>query len=170
MMGRKGPKIEENDELIFKRATNSQYSSTLYNQLKKDKRLNKFIAALEVCGLRGMSLRQSCEYLSKLFPGYVRGKGLLPKTLAEMIAFYPDLNEAFGFSMDVNEMLVHKRAMTLAETTDDIDIIEKYHKMYSDGNCLYRKEEKVETSPEGGNTSGTQINFFNSRSESVENE
>lgn len=169
-MGRKGPKIEKTDELIFKKATKSQYSSTLYNQLKRDKRLDRFIAALEVCGLRGYSLKQTCEYISKLFPGYVRGRGLLPKTLADMIAFYPDLNDAYGFSMGVNEMLVHKRALALAEVTDDIDVIKKYNEMYSQGDSIYVREVKESDSGENSNSGTTQINFFNSRSGSVENE
>lgn len=154
-MGRKGIIVDNDDEIIFKKATKSQYSSVLYEQLKKDKRLDRFIAALQACGVRNLSLNDTCKYLTKLFPSYCRGKGLNPKTLATMISFYPDLEEAFGFSADIGAMMVYNRAKALAETTEDMGDIKLFNEMYDSGDMVYIREEKEkeDASNDKGNTS-----------------
>lgn len=161
--------IHDEDVEVFKKATNSQYSSTLYKQLKKDKRLDRFIAALQTCALRGMSLSAACKYLTLLFPSYVRGKGLNPKTLADMIAFYPELDDAWGFSTDVVQMSTYNRARALAETAEDIEVIEKFNDMYDNGTMLYIRKNKEKNSEDSTNAI-TQVNLFNGRNEVSENE
>lgn len=161
--------IPSEDKDIFKRATNSQYSSTLYKQLERDKRLDRFIVALQTCALRGMSLSEACKYLTVLFPSYVRGKGLNPKTLGDMISFYPELEDAWGFSTDIVQMTAYNRAKALMETTDNIEVIGKFNEMYDSGDMLYIRESKDnEKSDSGDNV--TQVNLFNSRSGDEDNE
>lgn len=161
--------ISAEDTNIFKKATNSQYSSTLYKQLERDKRLDRFIVALQTCALRGMSLSEACKYLTTLFPSYVRGKGLNPKTLGDMIAFYPELDDAWGFSTDIVQMTAYNRAKALMQTTDDIEVIGKFNEMYDKGDMLYIREEK-DSEKSGSSDNVTQVNLFNSRSGVEENE
>ncbi len=159
-MGKRGIKpIADGDEQIFKRAVSSQYESTLYNQLKRDGRLARFKVALQVCGARGMTLTQSCAYLTKLFPSYARGKGLMPKTLGSMISFYPDLEEAFGFCTDINSMKVYNRALVLAEEAESLSDIDQFNRMYDNGDMLYIRDE-AKTEEEGVQDTSTEINFI----------
>ena len=167
---RYGPKIDDDDLAIFKKATQSQYSSTLYEQLKRDKKLERFICALQVCGSRNYSLRKTCEYITKLFPSYCRGKGLHPRTLADMISFYPELEEAYGFSKDIGAMAAYNRAKAIAETTDDINDIKLFNEMYDDGSLLYIRPDTRDASNEDGGGVVTEVNIFNSRSEEKDNE
>lgn len=161
-MGRKGPSsIDEDDALIFRKAVPSQYKSVLYEQLKKEKRLDRFKQALQMCGLRNLSLTESCEYLSKLFPGYVRGKGLNRKTLGEMIGFYPDLSDAYGFSYDIGAMATYNRAKLLAETTDVISDIDLFNRMYDKGDLLYIRESKNGASESGNLDSADTVKTIN---------
>ena len=161
--------IPQEDVNIFEKDTNSQYSSTLYKQLERDKRLDRFIVALQTCASRGMSLNEACKYLTTLFPSYVRGKGLNPKTLADMIAFYPELDDAWGFSTDIVQMTAYNRAKALMETTDDIDVIGKFNDMYDKGDMLYIRKED-DKGGDGDNSNITQVNLFNSRSDVSEDE
>lgn len=166
-MGRKGPLIEQDDLEIFRKAVKSQYSSTLYEQLDRDKRLDRFICALQTCGLRNLSLSDTCKYITKLFPSYVRGKGLNPKTLANMISFYPELDDAYGFSTDTGAMAAYNRALALAETTESIADIKVFNEMYDSGDMLYNKDTKDDNEDVG--VPVTQVNYINSRIESDDN-
>lgn len=152
--------ISDDDIDIFKKATSSQYSSTLYDQLVKDKRIDKFIQALQVCALRNLSLSKTCEYITFLFPSYVRGKGLNPKTLSNMISFYPELEDAWTFNSDLVKVAAFNRAKALMEITDDINVIDKFNKMYDDGSMLYIREQK---DGEQDSNCGVNVNLFNSR-------
>lgn len=161
-MPRKGPKMDKNDEIVFEKATKSQYSSTLYKQLKRDKKLDKFIMALQICGLRNYSISETCKFLSKVFPTYVRGKGLNTRTLANMLDFYPELGEAYGFSLDFAKFAVFENARRIAETTDDIGDIKTFNEMYDDGTFLYVRDKDDVNEQEGSNAI-TEVRIFNSR-------
>lgn len=152
--------LKDEDIEIFKKAASSQYSSTLYNQLKKDRRLDRFIEVLSVCGARNMSLTETCKVLTRHFPSYVRGKGLLPKTLAGMIEFYPDLEEAWSFNKELYELRAFKNASIIIDVTDSIDDIKKFHEMYSDGDFLYNKGGTEENVKSENTVGGVQVNVY----------
>ena len=156
-----GKKIDDNDIEIFKSAVNSQYSSVLYKQLKRDKRLDRFICALQLCAVRCMSLTETCKQLTMLFPSYMRGKGLNVKTLTDMISFYPDLEDAWSFSADLVKMQAFNKATDIMMGTDDIGVVDKFNNMYDDGNLLYIREsnEKFSDSQSADN----KVVLYNSR-------
>lgn len=143
--------IPDDDIDVFKAATKTQYESDLYKQLKKNKQLDRFISALQLCALRGMKLTETCRQLSNLFPSFVRGSGLNPGTLSSMIAFYPDLEEAWGFSSDIVQMLIYNKAKKLVEMSDYIGDIEKFNKMYDSGDLLYIREQAESNSKSSDN-------------------
>lgn len=133
--------LEDDDLKLLKKAVPSQYTSEIYESLKKDKRLDRFLQALSICALKNMKLRQACEYLSRLFPGYVRGKGLNPATLSKMILRYKDVADAWGFTTDTALLVAFNRASKLSEASEKIDEIILFHKTY-DKNGLFIRDEK----------------------------
>lgn len=156
-------KIKDEDEKVFKKSVKSQSRSQLYEQLKKEKRLDRFIEVLAICGQRNFSLKDTCAVLTRYFPSYCRrGSGLDPRTLSTMIKLYPEVEEAWTFSKDIRMMRSFINASRIAETTDSMEEVVKFHENFDDtGMGLYRGKEEESSSEEGV----TQINIFNSRSE-----
>lgn len=157
---RKPRDISEKDKSVFSEAVQSQKKSDLYKQLNKEKRLERFIDVLSLCGQRNLSMTETCKELSRYFPSYVRGKGLDPRTLRDMMALHSDIEEAWTFNRDLHDMRVYRNATRIATTTDLLSDIKLYNEIYdSKDSDLYtgNVEDKA-----GDNDGGVQVNIYTS--------
>lgn len=171
-MARKGTYLHDDDIEIFRKSVGSQYKSDLYERLKKEGRLDRFIDVLSLCGQRNMNLSETCRVLTKYFPSYCKQgktKGLNPKTLSTLIKFYPDIEEAWTFNKELSMMSSFINASRIAGTTNDMDVVLKFHEAFDDTDLgLYRRKDEDSS---GGKSDGvTQVNIYNSRPEDDEEE
>lgn len=142
-----GKKMDEDDAKVFESAVRSQYNSVMYNQLKKDRQLPRFLNSLRVCSKMGFTLKETCDYITRVFPSYCRGKGLNPKTLADIISFYPDVEAAWGFCKEEVLMSAFVKAADLVQMTEDMGDIKTFMGMFDTDNFVTKsdaKEAKVE--------------------------
>ncbi len=114
----------------FNELIDNQYKSKVYEKLKKEGRLNRFIRAIQFCAFKNMSIKATCKYLSKTFPSYFRGEGLSPETFAKMIDRYKDIREAWGYNREDQLFMVfmhtQKLALETEKVSDGIDFIKAF--------------------------------------------
>lgn len=128
----------------------SQVYNQVYDKLRKDNRLDRFIAVVQYCSMSGLDIKDSVEVICKSFPSYIDEKDLTVDCLTDMIKNYSDIAIAWGYGSlgdEISQIIVRNKALKLVEKTDDMNDIVMYQEMFG---------KKSETSCEDNKTT---VNF-----------
>ena len=111
----------------------SQVYNELYDKLRKDGRLDRFIAVVQHCSMSGVDIKGARDVLVKAFPGYINDKDLTIECLEDMIKNYPDVSVAWGYGPlgdEISQIIVKNKALQLVEKTDNMQDIVMYQEMF----------------------------------------
>ena len=111
----------------------SQVYNELYDKLRKDGRLDRFIAVVQHCSMSGVDIKGAREVLVKAFPGYINDKDLTIECLEDMIKNYHDVSVAWGYGPlgdEISQIIVKNKALRLVEKTDNMQDIVMYQEMF----------------------------------------
>ena len=135
-------KMYENTPQLCK----SQVYNALYDKLKKDGRLDRFIAVVQYCSMSGLDIKDSVQVLVKSFPSYINEKDLTVDCLKDMIKNYSDISIAWGYGSlgdEISQIIVKNKALRLVEKTDNMQDIVMYQEMFGNKNDISSTDNKT---------------------------
>ena len=135
-------KMYENTPQLCK----SQVYNALYDKLKRDGRLDRFIAVVQHCSMSGVDIKGARDVLVKAFPGYIDNKDLTIECLEDMIKNYPDISVAWGYGSlgdEIAQIIVKNKALQLVEKTDSMQDIAMYQEMFGRQNDISSTDNKT---------------------------
>ena len=124
----------------------SQVYNELYDKLRKDGRLDRFIAVVQHCSMSGVDIKGARDVLVKAFPGYIDNKDLTIECLEDMIKNYPDISVAWGYGSlgdEIAQIIVKNKALQLVEKTDSMQDIQMYQEMFGNKNNISSEDNKT---------------------------
>ena len=124
----------------------SQVYNALYDKLKRDKRLDRFIAVVQHCSMSGVDIKGARDVLVKAFPGYIDDKDLTVECLEDMIKNYSDISVAWGYGSlgdEISQIIIKNRALKIAESTNDMNDIVMYQEMFGNKNEISSDNNKT---------------------------
>ena len=123
-----------------------QVYNALYDKLKRDKRLDRFIAVVQHCSMSGVDIKGARDVLVKAFPGYIDNKDLTIECLEDMIKNYSDISIAWGYGSlgdEIAQIIVKNKALQLVEKTDSMQDIQMYQEMFGNKNEVSSNDNKT---------------------------
>lgn len=135
-------KMYENTPQLCK----SQVYNALYDKLKKDGRLDRFIAVVQHCSMSGVDIEGARDVLVKAFPGYIDEKDLTIDCLNDMIKNYSDISIAWGYGSlgdEISQIIVKNKALRLVEKTDNMQDIVMYQELFGNKNEISSTDNKT---------------------------
>jgi hypothetical protein len=154
--GEKGQQSKQTEQYrkMYKNAPQlckSQVYNALYDKLKRDGRLDRFIAVVQYCSIHGYNKEQTVKKLVSSFPGYITDKELTVKCFDEMLKAYNDISVAWGWGDlgdDITQVQLKNKALSLIENNGTLEDIKMYNEIF------------VKTDEASGNeNNGTVFNF-----------
>lgn len=124
----------------------SQVYNSLYNKLKKDGRLDRFIAVVQYCSMSGLDIKDSVQVLVKSFPSYIDEKDLTVDCLKDMIKNYNDISVAWGYGSlgdEISQIIVKNKALKIVEKTDNMEDIRAYQELFGNKNDINSTDNKT---------------------------
>lgn len=124
----------------------SQVYNSLYNKLKKDGRLDRFIAIVQYCSMSGLDIKDSVQVLVKSFPSYINEKDLTVDCLNDMIKNYSDISIAWGYGSlgdEISQIIVKNKALKIVEKTDNMEDIRAYQELFGNKNDINSTDNKT---------------------------
>lgn len=124
----------------------SQVYNALYNKLKKDGRLDRFIAVVQYCSMSGLDIKDSVQVLVKSFPSYIDEKDLTVDCLKDMIKNYNDISVAWGYGSlgdEISQIIVKNKALKIVEKTDNMEDIRAYQELFGNKNDINSTDNKT---------------------------
>lgn len=124
----------------------SQVYNALYDKLKKDGRLDRFIAVVQYCSMSGLDIKDSVQVLVKSFPSYIDEKDLTVDCLTDMIKNYSDISIAWGYGSlgdEISQIIVKNKALKIVENTDSMEDIRAYQEMFGKKNEISSTDNKT---------------------------
>ena len=124
----------------------SQVYNALYDKLKKDGRLDRFIAVVQYCSMSGLDIKDSVQVLVKSFPSYIDDKDLTVDCLTDMIKNYSDISIAWGYGSlgdEISQIIVKNKALKIVENTDNMEDIRAYQEMFGSKNEISSTDNKT---------------------------
>ena len=124
----------------------SQVYNALYDKLKKDGRLDRFIAVVQYCSMSGLDIKDSVQVLVKSFPSYIDEKDLTIDCLTDMIKNYSDISIAWGYGSlgdEISQIIVKNKALKIVENTDNMEDIRAYQEMFGKKNEISSTDNKT---------------------------
>lgn len=124
----------------------SQVYNALYNKLKKDGRLDRFIAIVQYCSMSGLDIEDSIKVLVKSFPSYINEKDLTVDCLKDMIKNYNDISVAWGYGSlgdEISQIIVKNKALRIVEKTDNMEDIRAYQELFGNKNDINSTDNKT---------------------------
>lgn len=124
----------------------SQVYNALYDKLKRDGRLDRFIAVVQHCSMSGVDIKGARDVLVKAFPGYIDEKDLTIDCLNDMIKNYSDISIAWGYGSlgdEISQIIVKNKALRLVEQTDNMQDIVMYQEFFGNKNELSSEDKKT---------------------------
>jgi hypothetical protein len=122
----------------------SQVYNELYAKLRQDRRLDRFLAVLQHCSIKGLSLNDAIDVLISAFPSYIDKKELTIEVLTDMIKSYSDVSMAWGYGNigdEISQLIVKNKALRIIEDTDKMEDIKIYMELFGSN----REVEKNDT-------------------------
>lgn len=133
--GIKDPKTQQYRDMLEN--TNVLCTSMVYNELydklRKDKRLDRFIAVVQYCSIQGYNKKQTVEKLVSSFPGYITDKELTVKCFEEMLKVHNDISVAWGWGDlgdDITQVQLKNKALSLIENNGTLEDIKMYNEIF----------------------------------------
>lgn len=150
MAGNRSKKTEKYRQMLSNTANlcKSQVYNEIYSKLKRDNRLNRFIAVVQYCSLKGYDKEDSVKFISRAFPGYIDEKLFTAECFDDMIKSYGDISMAWGYGPlgdEITNIAIKNKAVSLIEKTDSIADIEIYNKIYNNLDKVNVEENKGTT-------------------------
>lgn len=111
----------------------SQVYNEVYGKLRKDRRLDRFIAVVQYCSMSGLNIEETVKLICKSFPGYIDAKDMTVACFEDMIKNYHEISIAWGYGGagdDITEIMVKNKALKIIENTDNMDDIVKYQEVF----------------------------------------
>lgn len=124
----------------------SQVYNALYDKLKRDGRLDRFIAVVQHCSMSGVDIKGARDVLVKAFPGYIDEKDLTIDCLNDMIKNYSDISIAWGYGSlgdEISQIIVKNKALRLVEQTDNMQDIVMYQELFDNKNEISSEDKKT---------------------------
>lgn len=124
----------------------SQVYNALYDKLKKDGRLDRFIAVVQYCSMSGLDIKDSVQVLVKSFPSYINEKDLTVDCLKDMIKNYNDISVAWGYGSlgdEISQIIVKNKALRIVEKTDNMEDIRAYQELFGNKNDINSTDNKT---------------------------
>ena len=135
-------KMYENTPQLCK----SQVYNALYDKLKRDGRLDRFIAVVQYCSMSGLDIKDSVQVLIKSFPSYIDKKDLTVACLTDMIKNYSDISVAWGYGSlgdEISQIIVKNKALKIVEKTNNMEDIQAYQEMFGNKNEISSTDNKT---------------------------
>lgn len=135
-------KMLDNAETLCK----SQVYNELYDRLRKDLRLDRFIAIVQYCSINGLDIKDTIDTICKSFPSYIDKKDLTESCFRDMISNYHDIAVAWGYGKlgdEISNIIVRNKALKIVETTDSMEDIQIYNSLYGSKEEINSEDNKT---------------------------
>lgn len=122
-------------EAILKNANlvPSQSGASFYDKLSRDGRWDRFVAVVQSCSMRGLTVDETVVAVNKFFPGYFRKMAFDVKSFKKLLQDFPELSQAWGYGVlgdDVTDIQVKNHALKLVMSSDNIDDVKTFTDIY----------------------------------------
>lgn len=110
--------------------------SDIYKALDEQKRLEKFLWAVELCSTKDFDIAETVDVLVQSLPSCNLEGKLTEDTFKQMIAWHHDVADAWTcglYGSDIDRMRVRRNATTIATTTRKMDDIKTWEELYGSG-------------------------------------
>lgn len=124
----------------------SQVYNELYDKLRKDCRLPRFIAVVQYCSMTGLSIDDSVKRIMEAFPSYISKKEFNSNIFRDMIKNYSDISIAWGYGElgdEISQIMVKNKALQIIEKTDKMEDIQIYNSLYGKANDTVGTDNKT---------------------------
>lgn len=128
----------------------SQVYNDIYGKIKREGRLNRFLATIQYCSSNGMDINKTVKFICDSFPCYIDNKQFTADCFKEMLKSFGDVAEAWGYGKAgdmISDIIIKNRALHLIEKTDSMEDIQIYKQLFDN------------VSKDKNDNSGTVINF-----------
>lgn len=135
----------------------SQSNGSFYDNLYRDGRWDRFVAVVQYCSTKGLTITQTVDAILKFFPGYISKKTFTPDAFVRLLSDFPELSQAWGYGAlgdDVVDIQIKNHALKLVMSSDNIDDVKTFTDIY--GTQL--QKNKADESDNKAST-GTTFNF-----------
>jgi len=126
----------------------SQVYNALYDKLRKDRRLDRFIAVVQYCSMSGLNIEDSIQVICKSFPGYIDSKDLTVECFEDMIKNYHDVSIAWGYGDlgdEISQIIVKNKAFKIVEKSNSLSDIAMYQELFAKKNETVNSDDKKTT-------------------------
>lgn len=122
-------------EAILKNANlvPSQSGASFYDKLSRDGRWDRFVAVVQSCSMRGLTIDETVVAVNKFFPGYFRKMAFDVQSFKKLLSDFPELSQAWGYGVlgdDVTDIQVKNHALKLVMSSDNIDDVKTFTDIY----------------------------------------
>lgn len=124
----------------------SQVYNEVYLKLRKDRRLDRFIAVVQHCSMSGLNIEETVKLICKSFPGYIDAKDMTVACFEDMIKHYHEISIAWGYGDvgdDITNIMIKNKALKIIENTDSMDDIVKYHEVFGMKTVVNNEDNKT---------------------------
>lgn len=124
----------------------SQVYNEVYLKLRKDRRLDRFIAVVQHCSMTGLNIEETVKVICKSFPGYIDAKDMTVACFEDMIKYYHEISIAWGYGDvgdDITNIMIKNKALKIIENTDSMDDIVKYHEVFGMKTVVNNEDNKT---------------------------
>lgn len=137
-------KMLDNNNTLCK----SQVYNELYDKIRRDGRLNRFIAVIQYCSQSGLSIEDSVAKIADSFPSYIKADDFTVDCFKDMISNYSDISLAWGYGPlgdEISNIMVRNKALEIIGKTDNMADIEIYNKLYGNRDTVNTNNEDSKT-------------------------
>ena len=122
----------------------SQIYNELYDKLYKNFMVDRFVAVVQHCSVKGMTIEETISTLKAAFPSYINDDELTRDVFVNMLEDYPEVSFAWGYGQtgdEISKIIVKNKALKLVEKTDNMEDIQMYQDMFG-----VKQDESVDKS------------------------
>lgn len=114
----------------------SLIKNELIEKLRDNSRYDRFLAVVQLCSSKNMTIEQTVQFIRDSFGGYINEQELTVKLFKKILKEEPDVADAWGYGVsgsEISDIMIKKRAVQLALKADDIETIKTYNEIYGIG-------------------------------------
>lgn len=111
----------------------SLVKNEIIEKLRDSHRYERFLAIVQLCSEKNMSLENTVSTIKSAFGGYINENELTVKIFKNIIETELDVAEAWGYGTngsEISNLMIKKKAVQLALAADDISVIKTYNEIY----------------------------------------
>lgn len=124
----------------------SQSGASFYDKLSRDGRWDRFVAVVQSCSMRGLTIDEAVVAVNKFFPGYFRKMSFDVQSFKKLLCDFPELSQAWGYGVlgdDVTDIQVKNHALKLVMSSDNIDDVKTFTDIYGTQLQKNKADEKT---------------------------